>query len=97
MPRAKLEPQPTDCGVCEHFGYVQLSPGRWYPCPACRGSGRIDQLGSADSAVCVRDSTIDPDAWPSGLRQRAADARRTRKRDRERARARARRQAKEQP
>jgi len=82
-------PEPTDCAVCKHFGYVQLSPGRWYPCPACRGSGRADRLGSQDPAVCVRDSTLDPDAWQTGMRQRGADTRKKRKRDRERARARA--------
>jgi hypothetical protein len=92
----RREPQPTDCGVCRHFGYVQLTPGRWYPCPTCHGSGRSDQLGSQDPGVCVRDSTLDPDAWQTGLRQRGADERRKRKRDRDRAAERARRQAKEQ-
>jgi hypothetical protein len=85
MTRMKRQPHPTDCAVCEHFGYVQLTPGRWYPCPACHGSGRADRLGSQDPSVCVRDSTLDPDAWPSGVAQRAADERRLRKRDRDRA------------
>jgi len=89
MPRRKYEPQPTDCPVCEHFGYVQTTPGRWYACPACHGSGRADRLGSQDPSVCVRDATLDPDAWQAGLKQRGADARRQRKRDKERARARA--------
>lgn len=86
------EPQPTDCPTCGHFGYVQPEPGKWYACPVCRGSGRVDVLGSADPSVCVRDSRLDPDAWQSGLKQRGADERRRRKRDRERA-ARRRREA----
>lgn len=93
MVRTKLRTAcATDCVVCQHFGYVQQQPGRWYPCPACHGSGRADRRGSQDPSVCVRDSTLDPDAWQSGIKQRGADTRRVRKRDRERAAARRRRE-----
>ncbi len=82
---------PLDCVVCKHFGYVQQQPGRWYPCPACHGSGRADQLGSQDPSVCVRDSALDPDAWPNGVRQ-TTTPRSNRKRARDRAAARLRRE-----
>jgi len=57
---------PTDCARCEHFGFVQKTPGRWYPCPNCRGSGRTDVVGSYDPGHCVRDSRLDPEAHHSG-------------------------------
>jgi hypothetical protein len=95
MPRSKpLDPRATDCVVCGHFGYVQQQPGRWYPCPACHGSGRADHLGSQDPSVCVRDSTLDPEAWQTGTTQRAYDMRSPRKRGRDRA-ASARRRARQ--
>ncbi len=94
MTRSKpLPPGPEDCVVCAHFGYVQQSPGRWYPCPACHGSGRADLLGSQDPSLCVRDSTLDPNAYHAGTGiKHASDTRTQRKRARDRAAGRRRRE-----
>jgi hypothetical protein len=46
-----------DCKVCDGFSYLQLRPGKFYPCSECLGSGRSDIKGTRDPNECVRDST----------------------------------------
>lgn len=88
MPRPRRIVLPTDCATCEHFGFVQRTPGRWYPCPACHGSGRNDLAGDYDPTHCVRDTRLDPDAHHLGETPDGSRRRRPKPRDLRRAAAR---------